>query len=192
MNKYEMRTEKKKMLIIEAALQLFREKGFVAVSIKEIASSADVSQVSIYNYFKSKDALVKECINLLLQEDLTKARNVLHSKGDFRDKLIKAFETCTNAACHSLVEYFSVEARKDKIFLNLYIEGTKQIKTELYCDYIDLGRREGIIDSSISTESILAFMHAMEHVEFPCDSSKNITKRELEIQRLLLFGLIGR
>ena len=46
---------KKKQAIIQAALQLFKEKGFKETSIKSIAEVAEVSPVSIYNYFGSKE-----------------------------------------------------------------------------------------------------------------------------------------
>lgn len=52
MNNYEKRTLSKKTAIIEAAQILFGKQGFTAVSIKDIAALADVSQVSIYNYFE--------------------------------------------------------------------------------------------------------------------------------------------
>ena len=192
MNKYEIRTEKKKMLILQSALSLFRERGFVAVSVKEIATLAGVSQVSIYNYFKGKDALVKECVNHLMQEEFTEARSILYKDGNYKDKLFKAFEACTNATCRLLAEYFSSEALQDKVFLDLYTEGTKQLKIELYCEYIEFGRREGMIDSSISQESIISFMKAMEHIELPHESLEDMKKREIEIQKLILFGLIGK
>lgn len=55
MNKYGMTTEKKKE-VANAALTLFKEKGFAETSIKEFAALAHVSQVPIYNYFGSKGA----------------------------------------------------------------------------------------------------------------------------------------
>ena len=62
MNQYQKTTEKKKQAIIQAALHLFKEKGFKETSIKSIAEVAEVSPVSIYNYFGSKDNLVALCV----------------------------------------------------------------------------------------------------------------------------------
>ena len=90
MNNFEIRTNKKKSAIIDAAKKLFKDKGFISVSIREIASKANVSQVSIYNYFGSKDALVGECVSSLMNEILDQAREILHSKMDFEGKLMKA------------------------------------------------------------------------------------------------------
>jgi AcrR family transcriptional regulator len=45
-------------LIADAALQLFLERGFDAVTVAEIARHADVDTKTVYNYFPSKPDLV--------------------------------------------------------------------------------------------------------------------------------------
>ncbi|MBM3786804.1 MAG: TetR/AcrR family transcriptional regulator [Acidobacteria bacterium] len=44
--------------ILEAALDLFREKGFEGASMRDIANRAEVSTGLAYYYFNSKDAIV--------------------------------------------------------------------------------------------------------------------------------------
>src|SRR4051812_33999492 len=44
--------------ISNAATMLFLERGFDAVSIKEIAERADVSATTVFAYFPQKEALV--------------------------------------------------------------------------------------------------------------------------------------
>jgi len=45
--------------IMDAALHIFSEKGFAAASINMIAKRAGVSKGLIYNYFESKEDLIK-------------------------------------------------------------------------------------------------------------------------------------
>lgn len=59
MDGFEKRREQKKRNILEAALALFMEYGIQRVSITEIAKKANVSQVTIYTYFESKENLVR-------------------------------------------------------------------------------------------------------------------------------------
>ena len=59
----EIRNEKMK-LIMETALRLFANSGYDNTSISAIASSAGISKGLMYNYFKSKDALLKAIIML--------------------------------------------------------------------------------------------------------------------------------
>lgn len=54
--------------ILEAALQVFAEKGFAAARMDEIAQRARVSKGTIYLYFESKEAVFRA----LIQETLAK------------------------------------------------------------------------------------------------------------------------
>ena len=44
--------------IAEAAVLLFAKRGFDAVTVADIARAADVSEQTVYNYFKTKESLV--------------------------------------------------------------------------------------------------------------------------------------
>ena len=43
--------------IIEAARRLFHERGFAGVTVAQVASAADVSQQTVFNYFPTKEDL---------------------------------------------------------------------------------------------------------------------------------------
>ena len=94
MNQYQKTTEKKQQAIIQAALRLFKDKGFKETSIKSIAEAAEVSPVSIYNYFGSKDNLVALCVNDLFEEITQQAEDILNSNLDFKTKLDHVFALC--------------------------------------------------------------------------------------------------
>lgn len=190
MNNFEIRTNKKKSAIIDAAKKLFKDKGFISVSIKEIASNANVSQVSIYNYFGSKDALVGECVSSLMNEILDQAREILHGKMDFKEKLVKALSLCSDDSNNSFNEYFSREALKDSALLKLLTESLTKEKLKLFKEYIDVGKKEGVIDNSLSTEAILKLIEIIliNHNHF---DNSNVSYCYLqEIQKILFHGIL--
>jgi len=54
--------EEKKSLIMRVALELFASNGFYGTTISSIAKEAGISKGLIYNYFDSKEELIREII----------------------------------------------------------------------------------------------------------------------------------
>ncbi len=54
--------EEKKALIMETALELFATEGYFPTSISRIADKAGISKGLLYNYFESKEELIREII----------------------------------------------------------------------------------------------------------------------------------
>ena len=59
---YQEIRESKKNLIMDTALELFANQGYYTTSISKIASKAGISKGLMYNYFESKDELIKEIV----------------------------------------------------------------------------------------------------------------------------------
>ncbi|EPR27741.1 TetR/AcrR family transcriptional regulator [Geobacillus sp. WSUCF1] len=63
MNGFARRTEQKKQAIKQAVLELLQKiRDPREVTIQEIAKQAHVSPVTIYNYFGSKENLIRETL----------------------------------------------------------------------------------------------------------------------------------
>lgn len=54
----ERKKQQTRQLIFEAASRLFADRGFDAVTVAEVARAADVSEVTVFNYFPAKEDLV--------------------------------------------------------------------------------------------------------------------------------------
>ena len=57
----DIQAEKRKNQLLDISLTLFAQRGVENVSIKELATEANVSQGLIYYYFQSKDELLVYC-----------------------------------------------------------------------------------------------------------------------------------
>ncbi|MCX6235120.1 MAG: TetR/AcrR family transcriptional regulator [Bacteroidetes bacterium] len=55
--------ENKKALIMDTALELFASQGYYPTSISDIAQKAGISKGLMYNYFESKEDLIKEIVD---------------------------------------------------------------------------------------------------------------------------------
>lgn len=188
MNKYEIRTQNKKNAIINAALNQFNEKGFNATSIKDIASFAQVSQVSIYNYFGSKDSLVSECAKLIMQNTLEEARFILKQNVSFHEKLMSALDLCSRQIQISLNQYLSNVALSDPLLVKLLSQSINELKRELFKEYIEEGKEVNEIDESITTDIYLKFIDALSKFDFTLD---NIKEEQRAVHQIFLYGILG-
>lgn len=188
-NKYKARTDKKKTAIIEAASYLFQEKGFDNTSIKDIAARAQVSQVSIYNYYGSKNALVVEYARSIFKNNFDQAYNLLRSDLPYLEKLEQALSLCTTENIEALNSFLSTPAIKnDKNFMKLLSEGVRQLQKDIYEKYIEEGKKTGYINPTLPTSVILEFIFAVNKIEL---SEDNYQEELGALQHMILYGVLG-
>lgn len=192
MNQYQKTTEKKKQAIIQAALQLFKEKGFKDTSIKSIAEAAEVSPVSIYNYFGSKDNLVALCVNDLFEEITQQAENILNSDLDFQTKLDQTFDLCQEKMSQQISDYFQDKMVKDPALSSLLTKAITAKKRDIYRAYIELGKKEGLIAEDLSTELVLNVMDALNGMGNQLADSDNLETEVEQIHSIFLYGIFGQ
>ena len=77
MTKVDMKKNKKRQDILDAAYELFTTKGFSSTTIMNIALKAGVGKGTFYLYFDSKEAVRDELIVIKASRILTKAVNAM-------------------------------------------------------------------------------------------------------------------
>jgi AcrR family transcriptional regulator len=70
--------QKRRAEIVHAALSAFRERGFHATSLDDIAVRLGVRKTAIYHYFTDKDTLLYECH----RESLTELERIMEASAD--------------------------------------------------------------------------------------------------------------
>lgn len=78
--------------IADIARQLFREKGFDAVSMDEVAKTAEVGVGTLYRHFPTKEALYDAAIQAWVETVTAAADEALAAEGSPRDRLLAWFE----------------------------------------------------------------------------------------------------
>jgi AcrR family transcriptional regulator len=81
------RAEQTRAAITEAALALFRDRGYEATTMRAIAERAGVSTGNAYYYFGSKEELIQEFYTRSHAEHLAASRAVLEHDRDFTARL---------------------------------------------------------------------------------------------------------
>src|SRR5580693_3103071 len=82
-----VKSEETRMRILNAALELFREKGFETTTMREIALRAGVATGAAYYYFDSKDAIVLAFYRQAAEEMAPLIEEALDRSKDLKDRL---------------------------------------------------------------------------------------------------------
>jgi len=111
---------KTKLKILEAAEKLFAEKGFDGARVDNIAENAGVNKALIYYYFKSKQEILEELFNTLIEELLQLSFAVIE------DSLLD-IESIENMQVQMQRFYGFMESKKDTIRI-MMMESLKSSK----------------------------------------------------------------
>jgi AcrR family transcriptional regulator len=60
-NRRSRRAERRRLDILKAAARVFRDRGFAAAGMRDIALAADLSPGNLYHYFRGKDEILFFC-----------------------------------------------------------------------------------------------------------------------------------
>jgi AcrR family transcriptional regulator len=77
--------------ILETALRLFREKGFDATTMRDIASACDMAVGTAYHHFESKEAIVGAYYDFVQREHLRRVTEFNTKKHTLKQRLEQAF-----------------------------------------------------------------------------------------------------
>jgi AcrR family transcriptional regulator len=80
--------EAKRDAVLRTAARLFKERGFSAASLDEVAARLNVTKPIIYRHFANKDQILFECVSTALEQILDAAADAKTGPGNARDRLL--------------------------------------------------------------------------------------------------------
>ena len=76
--------------LLETALRLFREKGYHATSMQDIADALGLRKASLYHYIKSKEDLLVPAYQYTIDAHARRLEEIANSPGSARERLSRA------------------------------------------------------------------------------------------------------
>ena len=80
--------ERRKQELLRIAYQMFIQKGYEETSIDEIIAEAHIAKGTYYYYFPSKEAMLEEVINMMISDEVKRAREILSAPIPVPRKLV--------------------------------------------------------------------------------------------------------
>jgi AcrR family transcriptional regulator len=183
----------KKKYIIEKAREIFIEKGFVAVTMKDIVEACDISRGGLYLYFPDTDAVFQEVMKLEaeesgdsfsgIREDSTVSEILALFFKEQKKELLHMRDTL--AAAKYEYYFFKKTDKKDNLIRTQMMEATKMLEK-----LIALGSERGEfaqVDPKQVAENIVYMLEGLKVTALTSGISEKIIDRELMIlmQRLI-------
>jgi AcrR family transcriptional regulator len=157
-NGHEKRALKKEAHIKKTALALFNKYGVSKVSIDEIADHANVSKVTIYKYFQSKQGLYHEIVKMIYEENIEAIQQLMEKDLPFIKKLKHIIAVKENSQHYLKGDFLRELIKTDHDIENLLVKEYQSKTKELIFDFLDQGKSAGYIDLNISNEVIYLYM----------------------------------
>jgi AcrR family transcriptional regulator len=98
-----------KVAILNVAARLYADRGYSAVSMRDVANGVGVTQANLYYHFKDKDDLIRETLAHVFAEKTGPMAELLE-KAETRDARLEIF-----------VDYFVRLLMKDRVFFRLFV-----------------------------------------------------------------------
>ena len=96
--------------VVEAALDLFQEKGYHGVSVEELVEHAETSKGGFYHHFKSKDDLLYEIHDIFISYVLNETKRASEQYDSAIDQL--------DALMRTFMNVFNIYQRHITVFYN--------------------------------------------------------------------------
>ncbi len=107
--------EKRKTLIIAAAMNMFKEKSFHEIGMRDIAAEAGVSPASIYRYFPSRDDLFVEALIRDINKIEKRLRVRITEKGNIDSLAVDVVDyMIDNEATFQMMCHFLMRGEENK------------------------------------------------------------------------------
>ena len=194
-----IKTEKnisRKDVIVSKAALLFREKGFKAASMRDLAESVGVEAASLYNHIKSKIELLHEiCFGV--------ANRFMHNMEEVESESISSIakvEKLLRFHISEMVHHYEavyVSDREWKHLADPYLsnfQNQRRIYRKRFAAIIENGIRNNEIKKIDSATAVLIMLHAISGIESWHRSIQKISAAELEenMITILVGGLINK
>lgn len=171
----------RKEVIVTKAAALFREKGFKAASMRDLAEAVGVEAASLYNHIKSKTELLHElCFGV--------ANSFMHKMDEVEYKRIPAIEKVEelirfhiNEMVNNYEEVY-VSDREWKHLSDPYLsnfQNQRRMYRKRFAAIIEAGIRNKEIKNIDAPTAVLILLHAIGGIESWHRSTKKISAEAL-------------
>lgn len=161
----ERKKEETKTSIINSAIKHFQSQGYDATTMEQIAEEVDISKVTLYNYFSSKEAIVSEFFQRMSHEYVDLVLAALEKQPTTSLKIFEMFrqQFKWNAQYKELLRVYFVHQFQSMLKPETYQGSGLDI---VLAQIIRYGQENGEVRNDMPTEYLAKHLEMMYIMQF--------------------------
>ncbi|WP_304540491.1 TetR/AcrR family transcriptional regulator [Desulforamulus aquiferis] len=192
MNGYEKRKEMKKAAIVNATQELIFKNGVAETSIDAIARKAQVSKVTIFKHFSSKENLVLSVFTSYMNKLMDEFEKLIASNLSAKEKISKVLIASDNGSDAIGSHFFNSIIWDDPMIQFEYSKIASERALPAIVSIFMQGKAEGVIDEDITTEALIAYIGALMAIFKDPNFLKSSQEYKNSIRKLYFYGIFGK
>jgi len=189
MGKTPRRKASKKELILQKAAAMFREKGFAATSMRDLAESVGIEAASLYNHIRSKN----EILEALCFEVANRFNNHIDQVEAGTQNSIRKVELLLRFHIREMIEHYEEVYVSDREWKHLdepYLsnfQAQRRNYRKKFAAIIEDGIHKHEIRPIDAPTAVLIVLHAISGIESWHRSRARINDQELEDNMVVIM-----
>lgn len=191
------KSARRRKAILKAAAKLFRNGGYSATTMRRIADAAGIEAGSIYYYFKSKNEIMEEILDVSMREMYQEAKCILDKQYSNNQKFPKLFELLVSNHLWHLLQGSNFTSANIRNYYLLSIDERAAHKAlrdkyvKLWTAFLTRAQQEGEICKSISLVLLRQFILGTINwtVEWYNVERYPVDRLAVRLSRLILEGM---
>jgi AcrR family transcriptional regulator len=189
MAKAQRRKASKKDLILQKAAAMFREKGFAATSMRDLAETVGIEAASLYNHIRSKNEIL-EAICLDVANRFNTNFDIIEAS---KQAVIPKVETLLRFHIRQMVENYEEVYVADREWKHLeepYLsnfQNQRRAYRKKFASILEEGIQKNEIKKIDAPTAVLIMLHAVSGIESWHRSKARINERELEDNMIMIM-----
>lgn len=183
------KNESRKDIIVKAGAALFREKGFGAASMRDLAENIGIEAASLYNHIRSKNEILESICFVIANRFNTYFDEVEAGK----DSVLQKVETMLRFHIQQMIENHEEVIVSDREWKHLdepYLSNfhnQRRNYRKRFTLLIEEGIKKGEIKNIDAPTAIITMLHAVNGIESWHRSTAKISAKELEDNMVMIL-----
>lgn len=183
------KTSPRKEVILSKAARLFREKGYNATSMRDLAEEVGVEAASLYNHINSKSEILQEICFKVANRFMTHIEEVSHQD----QPAIQKLDAILRFHIRNMLELYEevyVSDREWKHLAEPYLvnfQNQRRVYRQRIASIIEEGIEKGEIKEIDAPTAVLIILHAVSGIESWHRSKKKISGEMLEENMIMIM-----